>query len=760
MIEQAFGAIARFVNRRPKLILAAIAVLFMLALYGMTMITMDTGNDTYLDKNSKEGMLNNQYSETFNTDSIILIVKGANPISPDALAYIDRLEQDINQQQYIEGTSSVVDVLKSENGGKLPDSTEEINSLVAAMPEAVRETAVPSNIMTLVQVTPDAGLTSAIKTEVLNNIESIIAQSEPPAGITVAVSGNPAFQAQMMSEMTDQVKILIAAAMILMVLVMGILFSYVSNRFLPVLIVGLGIISALGMMGLFGISFNIAVMGAFPVMIGLGIDYAIQFHSRLDEEARKSSLDDAIVTTVTKTGPAVMYAMLATSLGFVAMFISPIPMIKSFALVAIIGIMSCYVISLVGIPAIAQVIRYRPKPLPVKPAAVPGVTAKEHWSYGRFLTEISVKIAKNPIPVLLIAALIAVIGFQIDPLIPIEANQNNFVPTTMPAKVELDIVQNVIGSTTTATFYVRGARITDLDTLEWLDNFQNYELAHHQELTSATSIVTYIKEYNGGQLPATQSEVNAILAQIPSMVKDPYLSGSMRGVVTFGMENLEIPQQNDLKNQMLNDISFLQPPEGISFSPVGDFEVFTSLISGMSSTKDSMTYLGFVLIFVFLALVYRHVFAVSPLVPIIIVVGWNSVIMYMFSIDYSPMTATMGSMTIGVAAEYTILMMERYSEEKVRHPDNIAAIQESVNRIGTAITVSGLATFFGFSALCISSFPIVSNFGICTLIAVGFSVTSAIFIMPAILSLMGDVVKWAEEKKAKQGSGQATKTSG
>jgi len=70
-----------------------------------------------------------------------------------------------------------------------------------------------------------------------------------------------------------------------------------------------------------------------------------------------------------------------------------------------------------------------------------------------------------------------------------------------------------------------------------------------------------------------------------------------------------------------------------------------------------------------------------------------------------------------------------------------------VSRIGTAITVSGLATFFGFSALCLSNFPIISNFGVCTLIAVGFSLAGAIFIMPAVLSLMGQVSEsWGKRK--------------
>jgi hydrophobe/amphiphile efflux-3 (HAE3) family protein len=755
MIDQFFSTLARFVNRRPKLVVGIIGVIFVIALVGMTMITMQTGNDTYLDKNSPEGVVNTQYTNTFNADSIILIVKTSDPLDPQVLSYLDRLEGDIRQQQNIASASGVVDILKSENGGVLPQSKGEINALVQQIPEATRQVAVPSNILTLVQIPLVAGLSDDTESATLNNIQSLVDNSQPPAGVKVEVSGSPAFTAQMKAAMGSQMGILIGAAMILMVIVMGLLFSYVSYRFLPVVFVGLGLSTALGLMGLAGIQLNMAVMGAFPVMIGLGIDYAIQFHARLDEESRKGSLDDAVYMTITKTGPAVMYAMLATSLGFSAMFISTVPMIQSFGLVAMIGIMSCYCISLVGIPAVAQVIHYKPKQQAPQVCYAVGDDAcntlpaqkKKAWSYGQFLTSTSVKIAKNPVPILLIAALIAVIGFQIDPLIAIEANQNNFVPSDMPAKIQMDEVTDVLGSTTTADFYVQGGRVTDLDTIQWMKSFQDHELATHSELTSSTSIVTYILAYNNGEMPQTQSQLDRVLDKIPSSVKDKYISGSMRGVIHFGMINLQTPQEETLKKVMVSDIAFLQPPPGITIQPVGSFDIMTTLIGGLSSSKDEMTYLGFGLIFVFLALVYRHIHAISPLIPIVLVVGWNSVAMYILGISYSPLTAALGSMTIGVAAEYTILVMERYSEEEERLHDHIAAIQESVNRIGTAITVSGLATFFGFSALCLASFPITSNFGISTLIAVGFSLIGAIFIMPAVLSLMGQFTEWLEKRK-------------
>jgi len=756
MIDQIFDKIARTVNHRPKWVIGIIGVVFVIALMGMTMIVMETGNDTYLDKNSASGIANHEYTNTFSADSLILIVETSDPLNPDVLKYMDRLEGDIRQQQNIASAASVVDTLKSMNHGVLPQSKGETDALVQQIPEAGRKILVPSNVLTLAQVKLTEGLSDDTKTATLDNIQSLVDTSEPPTGVKVSVSGSPAFSAQMKSEMGSQMGVLIGAAMVLMILVMGLLFSYVSHRFLPVVFVGLGLSTALGLMGLAGIQLNMAVMGAFPVMIGLGIDYAIQFHARLDEEARKGSLDDAVYMTITRTGPAVMYAMLATSLGFAAMFVSTVPMVQSFGLVAMIGIMSCYCVSLVGIPAIAHILNYTPKPQAPQVCYAVGEEAcntlpagkKKGWSYGQFLTDTSVKIAKSPVPILLIAALIAVIGFQLDPLIAIEANENNFVPSDMPAKIQMDKVTRVLGATSTADFYVQGARVTDLDTIRWINDFQDYELSRHSELTSATSIVTYVLAYNGGKMPETQSQLNAVLDTIPASVRDQYVSGSLRGVIKFGTIKMEIPAELDLKNQMEKDIAFLEPPPGVTVQPIGSFAVFTTLIGGLSTSKDEMTYLGFAFIFVFLALVYRHIHAISPLIPIVMIVGWNSVAMYLLGISYSPLTATLGSMTIGVAAEYTILVMERYSEEEERLHDHIAAIQESVNRIGTAITVSGLATFFGFSALCLSSFPIMSNFGTTTLIAVGFSLVGAIFVMPAVLSLMGQLTEWMEKRKA------------
>ena len=755
MINELFEAIATTIIRKPRQVAIIMLVIFCIGLFGMTMLTMQTGWETYVDKNSQKGVLQTAYDKDYKADSIVLIVEAGDPLSPDVLLYIDNLEKDFRQQKNIKSTLCVVDVLKSANGGTLPSSRADIDRIIGSLPESTRSQLVPSNVLTLVLITLDQGLSDDAEVTTLNNINSIVATSTAPAGVKVEISGTPSFSQQMQKGLSSNMGILIGGAMILMIVTMGILFSYVRYRFMPVLLVAVGLVTSLGLMGIAGIHLNMAVVGAFPVLIGLGIDYAIQFHARLDEEARKGSLDDAVFTTVTRTGPAVMYAMLATSMGFLAMFVSTVPMIRSFGLVSIIGIFTCFWVSCIGMPTLALLLNYQPKPQKTEQCYAVGEGAcdsiigsekngpagktgkKSSFSYGQFLTNASVKIAKNPLPVLLIAACIAFIGFQIDPTIPVESNENSFVPSDMPAKINFDKVTRIMGSTDTADFYVQGSRVTDLDTVIWMKGFQDYELSHHAELTGSTSIVTYILQYNNGVMPETQAELDSLLEKIPEDIKKPYLSGSMSGVIKFNKIKLQMSQLDSLKKEMISDIAFLEPPVGITLTPIGSFETFTTLLGSMAESKDEMTILGFIFVFTFLILVYRHLHAVSPIIPIIFVVGWNAVMMHLMGLSYNPLTATLGSMTIGVAAEYTILVMERYAEEEERTHDHIAAIQESVHKIGTAITVSGLATFFGFSALCLATFPIIANFGISTLIAVGFSLIGAIFIMPAVLSLVG-----------------------
>ena len=197
MIQQIFEGIAMTIIKRPKQVALLVFLVFCLGLFGMTLLTMQTGWETYMDRDTPAGALHAQYERDYQSDAIILIIEAADPLSPEVLDYIALLETDFLQQQNIRSTLSIVDVLKAYNGGTLPSSRADTDRIVASLPEGTRSQLVSSNVLTLVQIKLTPGLSDKVQKAVLANIESIVDESATPPGVNVEISGSPAFSQQM-----------------------------------------------------------------------------------------------------------------------------------------------------------------------------------------------------------------------------------------------------------------------------------------------------------------------------------------------------------------------------------------------------------------------------------------------------------------------------------------------------------------------------------------------------------------------------------
>lgn len=201
MIATIFEGIARSINRKPLLVAGLVAALFCVAIVGMTQITMESGWKTYLDESSEKGIVYADYIENFRPDStIILIIETSDPLDPAIVSYLDTLETDIRQQENIKGTQSIVEILKSANGGTLPASRAEIDRIVGALPSATRNLVTPSNSLTLVQVQLEESVSEDVQRAAMNNVISLVDHTEKPPGLTIEFSGQPAFMQQMVRD--------------------------------------------------------------------------------------------------------------------------------------------------------------------------------------------------------------------------------------------------------------------------------------------------------------------------------------------------------------------------------------------------------------------------------------------------------------------------------------------------------------------------------------------------------------------------------
>lgn len=730
LLNSFYCGVADLVLKRPAEVLLVMVLLFLAALIVIGNLSMESGASIYLSHDDPSMRWYTIYTDKFALEKdVVLYISAPKPLDHALILDLQILKKELLRIPGVEDVQTVSDAILLVNQGTTPATNDEIKEAFSHLSKSQQKEIIPDSLHTLGTV-----VTKGDTQSLLDPIQAVIDEAHLPPGVTIEISGSDAFDQQMMTEMTKQIFVLILGAFTLMFIGLFILFGSVRYRLLPLAFVMVGLVYLFGILGAFRVPINIGAIGGFPILLGLGIDYAVQFQARLNDELRISSLEDAVRTTICNTGSAVLYAMVATMLGFVVLFITPLPILTGFTLTAIIGILCAYGATLFGFPALAILINYQPKDLPTSGRLDP------FEKYNQILSGIAGKVARAPFLILILVLVIAGIGMVIDDQIAIDTTEDSMVPADMPAKVVMDKVTNLLGSQTPVELVLTGSDLTSLESLQWMERYGAFITSvYPDEIIGYTSIATLVKEYNGGKLPDSLSELELVLSSIPESEKKKYLSEKIIGLMEFQTVSLKAQQMSDLRQVILDNVGWAQPPPGISARTSGMFELNAITLNDIVKFKPLMTNFAFLMILFFLIIAYRHFVSIAPMVPIICVVGWNAVVMWVFSIDYTFITASLGAITIGVSSEYTILMMERYLEERKTTPDLIEAISNSVQKIGASITVSGLVTAFGFSALLLSSFPIISNFGVMTVIAVIFSLIGAIIIMPAILAILGRI---------------------
>lgn len=728
--EDLFGCVAGVVNRYPKPILAIMIVLALIAIGFMTQIPPQTMSDEFMDKQSPAGIVYNIYSDRYGQDYYVLLIKAPSSVDPELLNDLLVMEEQI---EWVKGVSSVVsiaDIVAEKNGGTIPATSAGVRAIIDQLPSETLQQYLPDGQTSLAYVLIDQGISTDASQNIEPFVVTLIGEATLPPGVQIEVTGDTPYNIQIQDAMVQDFGILIIASLVFMLVVKYLLYSKIRFWILPVVLLTFGLFYTFGIMGVLGIPANDGALAAFPILLGLGIDYAVQFHMRFDSERRQRDAQAALSETLRKTGPAVLIALGATSLGFIAMFITPIPMIQTFATVCILGIVCCYITSLFGFGAFAHILHYDPKP--------PGTSLSYRLmtAYDAVLSWIATQAMKIAALVVLIGMLIAAVGITLDRGIPVDASENSLAPPDLPAQLVSDEVQSVAGSLMPLPLYVRGLNAMTIEGITWTDLLCTQLTINYNEIAGISSISTLVRSYNNGVLPINQAELNRVLETIPPDQLALYQLDDSTSVIQITTIDMSVNEQCAFSDNVVRTIAWLEPPPGAEVVPTGDFTLYTILTEQIIAKKDQMTILGFVLIFVFLLLVYRRGVALTPLVPIICVIGWNPLAMIALGQEYSILTAVLGSMTIGVGSEYTILVMERFLEEHKKSGNRNEAILESVRKVGSAVVVSGLVTAAGFSALMLSSFPILSGFGLATVIVVVFSLIGAAVIMPATLALM------------------------
>jgi hydrophobe/amphiphile efflux-3 (HAE3) family protein len=617
----------------------------------------------------------------------------------------------------------------------------------------------PSKNAALIQIRLRPDLSDAEQARAIDLIRTATGEKmfKPREGARYIVTGVPVVAEGLADAIQRSIFILLGAALVLMAATLALVFRS-RLRLLPL---GLALAAAamtFGALSLAGGSLTMASIAALPVLIGLAVDYAIQFQARFDEAEARGDPEPA-VAAVAAGGPTILTAGVATATGFLVLLLSPVPMVRGFGLLLVLGIVLALGCALCA--GFAALTRFRRPSEAAQPAresrlaalrSHPRVHGAGEWLADRSWRALGLALSR-PRRVLAIGLAVAVVGLALDTQSEVSSDVRELVPQDLQALRDVNVLQKETGVSGEIDVTVRADDITDPEVIAWMTRFQSRVLREHgyrpgkrctqkrgaPELCPALSLPDLFST-------ARQDQVSRLLDAVPAYFSQGVVTADRKTAnLAFGIRLMPLDRQK----QVVDDIkAALQPPDGVEASVVG-LPVLAAEANGALSSpwRRGLTLLA-ALAGVFLVLFAARRStreAAVPLIPIALATGWSGLVLFIlgllpgaFEVDLNPMSVTLGALVIAISTEFSVLLSARYRQERDGGAGPARAIELAYASTGAAVLASGVTAIAGFGALIFSDIRMLRDFGIVTVVDLTVSLLGVMIVLPAALM-------WAEE---------------
>jgi uncharacterized protein len=516
--------------------------------------------------------------------------------------------------------------------------------------------------------------------------------------------------------------LLFGVAIVVMAIVLLLAFRS-RMRLLPLALALASTALVFGLLEVVGGSLTMAAIAVLPILIGLAVDYAIQFQARFDEVLATGATGEAAARTAANlSGPTIATACLATAAGFLVLLLSPTPMVRGFGLLLVVGVLFAFV--LVMTAGFAALSLRHGAPL-----------ERSSSNRLRHLIDFSIR---RPALVLAVGVVLAAIGWGVGTQISTVSEVRQLAPHGLSEVKDLNTYEAATGTTGDLEVLVEAPNLTDPATVEWMAGFKRRVLAA-DEVTAGPALSDFLTK---GEGRVTKSGIEATLEALSSYSLrqvaplDPKTGkiGHL-ALISFGISSQTLAEQQALLASVREQIG--NPPPGVEVSLTGLPVIATEAASELSSSRYWLALAGLGAVALVLLLLRRSFRrALVPLLPTVLATGWASLLIWITGIPLNPMSAALGALTIAIATEFAVILSGRFEQERLVGLDVAAALRRAYERTGAAVLASGLTAIAGFAVLIASDIRMLRDFGAVTVIDLAAALLGVVVILPATLVIV------------------------
>ena len=565
-------------------------------------------------------------------------------------------------------------------------------------------------------------------------------------GGSYVVSGAPVVVEGLAAALKDALLVLFAVALAAMALTLLAVFGS-RLRLLPLAIALAAAAIVFGLFGLGGGALTMASIAVLPILIGLAVDYAIQFQARYDEAiAAGGEGVEAARAAAAAGGPTIAAACLATAAGFLALLLSPTPMVRSFGLLLVAGVGISFLLALTaGFAALSWGRRADKSTVRrlIGPSAVRWVRDWALWAA-----------LEHPLRVLGVGLAFALIGWGVGTQIETESDIRALAPQNLSAVRDLNELQDATGVSGQLDVSVVAPDLTDPATIEWMAAFKQRVLRANgfdgespscleADVCPGPALSDFLvrggAELTRGGIEETLAALSPYALRQVAPVDPATGELGKQALLSFGIRAQSLEDQQALIERVRSEIgepgSSGGPPPGVEVQLAGLPVIAAESASDLSASRYWLTLASLLAVALVLLAVYRSPSrALVPLVPTLLASGWASLILWLTGIPLNPMSAALGALTIAIATEFGVILAGRFHEERGAGSGAEEALRRAYGRTGAAVLASGATAIAGFAVLIASDIQMLREFGFVTVIDLAVALAGVMVVLPAALT--------------------------
>lgn len=594
-------------------------------------------------------------------------------------------------------------------------------------------------------------LNSEKRIGVVNEIKKRVYTFARSQQVEAHLSGLPYIRTELSARIAREMERFLLVSVILCATILLLFFRSVTSMLLSLAVVIFGVLWSLAILHLFGFKITLLTALIPPLIVVIGIPNCIyflnKFHTSYNETGNKK---EALVTMVERMGIVTLFCNLAAAIGFAVFSLTRSEILKEFGMVAGLGIMTLFFISLILIPVVLSFLP-APKSRHTKYLSNPRLRRwldrLERWSLNhRRLIYYST----------LVVIIISVLGM-------VRLKSGGYIVDDLPHsdKIYTDLkffeqhFKGVMPLEILIDTKKKYGVSRNLDNLNRIDSLSTYltilpGIARPLSITEGLKFARQAffegdssdyKMPSAFDLPALQEYLNfrgdtsANRNSFAKLVKSFMDSSRQQARISVNMADVGSSALPQILHSIEKRADQLFDKEKYDVQLTGTSVTFLEGTSFIINGLKESIFWAFLLIALCMLYLFRSArIMLCSLIPNVIPLLITAGIMGWTGVRLKPSTVLIFSVALGIAIDVTIRFLVNYRQDlpKLNYDRKLTVIK-TIHSTGISIIYTSLVLIAGFIIFCFSSFGGTQSLGWLTSLTLVTATVTNLVLLPSLL---------------------------